>query len=326
MAWKSKIRKKVTTQGLIRLSLGVLAAFLLHPMRFSETVIKIGGLKAHDILRELQTNNIAPSKDPYQEKCEVDMDYLKHWKQPSSTLEDQDLPLVKGGRWKPEHCQPRFDSTILVPYRDRAEHLEKFLRWMHPFLQAQNLSYNIYVIEQLPGKPFNRAKLFNIGFQEAKKSTRRKQCFVFHDVDLLPLNAQNLYACSNLPIHLSAFVDTFRFNLPYSTLFGGALAISQEIFEAVNGFSNQFSGWGGEDDDFWLNRVGPYTDNVMIRYDQSIAKYQMLHHEKEPPAKDRFDTLEKGRFTGGDEGLNSLNYSVISTVEREMYTHILVAL
>lgn len=52
----------------------------------------------------------------------------------------------------------------------------------------------------------------------------------------------------------------------------------------------------------------------------------MLHHEKEPPAKDRFDTLEKGRFTGGDEGLNSLNYSVISTVEREMYTHILVAL
>ena len=74
------------------------------------------------------------------------------------------------------------------------------------------------------------------------------------------------------------------------------------------------------------DRVGPYTDNVMIRYDQSIAKYQMLHHEKEPPAKDRFDTLEKGRFTGGDEGLNSLNYSVISTVEREMYTHILVAL
>ena len=110
MAWKSKIRKKVTAQGLIRLSLGVLAAFLLHPMRFSETVIKIGGLKANDILKELQTNNIAPSKDPYQEKCEVNMDYLRHWKPPSSTLEVQDLPLVKGGRWKPEHCQPRFDS------------------------------------------------------------------------------------------------------------------------------------------------------------------------------------------------------------------------
>ena len=154
----------------------------------------------------------------------------------------------------------------------------------------------------------------------------KKQCFVFHDVDLLPLNAQNLYACSNLPIHMSAYVDTFRFNLPYLTLFGGALAINREIFEAVNGFSNHFSGWGGEDDDFWLNRIAPYTKNVMIRYDQSVAKYQMLQHVKEKPSDNRFDMLEKGRLMGSEEGLNSLNYSVISNVEREMYTHILVAL
>ena len=125
-------------------------------------------------------------------------------------------------------------------------------------------------------------------FFPKQKSTRRKQCFVFHDVDLLPLNAQNLYACSNLPIHLSAFVDTFRFNLPYSTLFGGALAISQEIFEAVNGFSNQFSGWGGEDDDFWLNRhsdpksiiqfvksaySGPLSSTFLITKPQSKVAY-----------------------------------------------------
>ena len=34
------------------------------------------------------------------------------------------------------------------------------------------ISYTIFVIEQLPGKPFNRAKLFNIGFQEAKVSRK----------------------------------------------------------------------------------------------------------------------------------------------------------
>ena len=65
---------------------------------------------------------------------------------------------------------------------------------------------------------------------------------LFHDVDLLPLNAQNLYACSRLPTHLSAFIDTYRFNLPYRALFGGAIAVSQDMFEAVNGFSNCFSG------------------------------------------------------------------------------------
>lgn len=45
---------------------------------------------------------------------------------------------------------------------------------MHPFLQAQNLSYAIIVIEQDNGdgrtkKAFNRAKLFNVGFIEGFK-------------------------------------------------------------------------------------------------------------------------------------------------------------
>jgi len=323
MTWKA-ILKKITAQRLIRLFLWIIIALLFHPERFSEPVIRINGLKANDILKELQTNNIMSSTEPFQDKCEVNIDVLGEWQ--LSSLEEHVTPIVKGGRWKPEQCHPQFDSTIIVPYRNRADHLERFLQWMHPFLQAQNISYAIYVIEQLPGKPFNRAKLFNIGFQEAKKLARHKQCLVFHDVDLLPLNAQNLYGCSKLPIHLSAFIDTFRFNLPYLTLFGGALSVSEETFEAVNGFSNSFSGWGGEDDDFWTNRVAPHTNNLMIRYDASIAKYQMLHHEKEVPAEDRFIKLEKGRYSGPDEGLNSLNYSVISTVERDLYTHILVAL
>ena len=120
-------------------------------------------------------------------------------------------------------------------------------------------------------------------FFPTQKSSRRKQCFVFHDVDLLPLNAQNLYACSNLPIHLSAFVDTFRFNLPYSTLFGGALAISQEIFEAVNGFSNQFSGWGGEDDDFWLNRHSdPKSIFQFVKSAISGPPFQAFFNNKTP--------------------------------------------
>ena len=119
-----------------------------------------------------------------------------------------------------------FSATIVVPYRDRQEHLSRFLQWIHPFLQAQNLSYLIVVVEQAGNGPFNRAKLFNIGAIESKKLKRKtgNQCWIFHDIDLLPLNAQNLYACSKIPIHLSAYVDTMRFNLPYATLFGGAVS------------------------------------------------------------------------------------------------------
>ena len=62
-------------------------------------------------------------------------------------------------------------GTIIIPYRDREKHLTELLNHLHPFLQAQNLSYRIIVIEQEQGKPFNRAKLFNVGVAESQVFT-----------------------------------------------------------------------------------------------------------------------------------------------------------
>ena len=37
--------------------------------------------------------------------------------------------------------------------------------------------------------------------------------------------------------------------LPYKTYVGGVLAMTSAHFMAVNGYSNLYFGWGGEDDD-----------------------------------------------------------------------------
>lgn len=50
----------------------------------------------------------------------------------------------------------------------------------------------------------------NVGFVEALKE-RDFDCFVFHDVDLMPENDKNLYTCPDQPRHMSVAVDKFKY-------------------------------------------------------------------------------------------------------------------
>lgn len=69
------------------------------------------------------------------------------------------------------------------------------------------------------------------------------------------------------------------YRLPYADLFGGVSAVSREQFRLVNGFSNVFWGWGGEDDDM-ANRIKAHGLHIS-RYPANVARYKMLTHKKE---------------------------------------------
>jgi beta-1,4-galactosyltransferase 1 len=72
---------------------------------------------------------------------------------------------------------------------------------MHPFLQQQQLDYTVFVVNQHQPEQFNRGALFNVGFIEALK-LYPFNCFIFHDVDLLPEDSRNIYRCVNQPRHM----------------------------------------------------------------------------------------------------------------------------
>lgn len=118
--------------------------------------------------------------------------------------------IQPGGRFWPTECRARDKVAVVIPYRDRKQHLPIFLKNIHTFLMKQQIDYGIFIVEQTPEGSFNRAKLMNVGFEEALK-TNEWDCFVFHDIDLLPLDDRNIYNCPDMPRHMSVAVDTLGF-------------------------------------------------------------------------------------------------------------------
>ncbi|XP_076118099.1 beta-1,4-galactosyltransferase 6-like isoform X4 [Mytilus galloprovincialis] len=154
------------------------------------------------------------------------------------------------GHYRPQHCTAVQKVAIVIPYRNRQKQLKVFLNNILPRIKRQQLEFVIYVIEQKSGMPFNRGMMSNVGFKEAM-SDMEFDCIVFHDVDVLPEDDRNFYICSDNPIHMSVKVEQFGYRLPYEKIAGGIITFSRQQFEEINGFSNQFFGWGGEDDDLY---------------------------------------------------------------------------
>lgn len=69
------------------------------------------------------------------------------------------------------------------------------------------------------------------------------------------------------------------FRLLYDQLVGGAVAVTWQQFLVLNGYSNQYFGWGGEDDDFYVRIT--QTKTKIVRYPLSISRYMMVQHYRD---------------------------------------------
>ncbi|XP_071534141.1 uncharacterized protein [Panulirus ornatus] len=241
-------------------------------------------------------------------------------------LEEQERShpeLEPGGRFRPADCRARHRVAIIIPYRDRIQHLAVFLYHIHPILQRQQIDYAIYAVEQAGSGKFNRAMLLNVGALEALKQYQY-DCFIFHDVDLLPEDDRNLYTCPEQPRHMSIAIDSMSYRLPYNDIFGGVSAMTVDQFRTVNGFSNKFWGWGGEDDDM-SNRI-KYHGFFISRYPANIGRYTMLSHTKDEPNPRRYQYLYEGKKRFKSDGLNSAKYRALDVQLRRLYTWVYVDL
>jgi predicted glycosyltransferase involved in capsule biosynthesis len=138
----------------------------------------------------------------------------------------------------------------IIPVRDRDQQLKEYLDHIIPIFKHQNIDYRIYIVEQSKNKPFNKAKINNIGFLESVKENKDVERYLFNDVDNYPKDKDIIpYKTSLNSVH--HFYGDKRW-------LGGFYTISKTIYEKINGYSNDFWGWGGEDGDF-LNRLNVFN-------------------------------------------------------------------
>ncbi|XP_077557143.1 beta-1,4-N-acetylgalactosaminyltransferase bre-4-like [Haemaphysalis longicornis] len=242
-----------------------------------------------------------------------------------SSLEavEAEFPDVRmGGSFQPKDCTPRHRVAILVPYRNRAENLKVLIYNLNRVLANQQIDYGIFVIEQGDDLDFNRGKLLNVGVKEST-ILHDYQCFVFHDVDLVPVDDRNVYTCPEHPRHMSVRIDN-RSGVPYERFFGGVGAVNKEHMMRLNGFSNRYWGWGGEDDDM-ANRLKELNLKIHRR-PADVARYASLKHAASKPNKQRWRLLKAWKQRYMEDGLNSLHYKRLDLVFKKLYTWILVDL
>ena len=137
---------------------------------------------------------------------------------------------------------------IIVPYRARDRQLLIFKRAISIYLNNTNIAYELIIVEQDDAKIFNRGKLLNIGFLYAKKL--KCDYVVFHDVDMIPVNVD--YSYSPYPVQLSTkftSADPTFNRIVFDEYFGGVTLFPSNIFETINGYPNEYWGWGYEDND-----------------------------------------------------------------------------
>lgn len=218
--------------------------------------------------------------------------------------------------------------TVLIPYRDREQHLAELLPALIATLREQGVQHRIVVVEQEAGQSFNRGRVLNIGMQLTADAT---DYYCLHDVDAVPIAAN--YACPSQPLRLVNRIIGAQGEATHREghYFSGAVSIRKEQVFAANGFSNDYWGWGKEDDDFFFRLLLAgylcYFDTEGVFHDLPNPRVQGAP----PPSRLKRNRqlrslLLRGLSDPADDGLSSVRYQVLEQVEQAGYEKIRVRL
>lgn len=156
---------------------------------------------------------------------------------------------------------PKFKLNVIIPIRNRDKELNEITDILEDIFKKQNIDAKYYIVEQEEGSKFNKGKISNAAFIESLKDNF-SDYYLFNDVDVWPENSNVIKYNVNTD-------DIIRHPYGQTHCLGCFFLTTKKTFHKINGYSNNYWGWGGEDVDL-QNRA----ECKNIKIDRSDFKYR----------------------------------------------------
>jgi hypothetical protein len=206
--------------------------------------------------------------------------------------------------------------VFIVPYRDRAQHLEQFNKHMPTVLSESKFAYRFLFIHQCDSRTFNRGAMKNIGFIAVKQmypENYKNITLVFNDIDCMPKE-------SNL-LDYPTTKGVVKHFYGYTYALGGIVSITAGDFERIGGFPN-FWGWGYED-----NMLQKRVLKFKLRINRNTFYYAndflietAVKQGKTPPNRDSLPIIQ--HFHGNHRDMNYADFDKFSKNTKDGFANI----
>ena len=183
--------------------------------------------------------------------------------------------------------------VIVVPFREdgagnRTSQLRRLLSFFETHVprhaKANNMQVRVLVVEQSEdGYRFNKGQVMNAGYAHASAqystNSSSSERYIFHDVDMVPSDETLAHyftslcrpcprrSCDKAKGKVVRVLQDANQRYDVNGCFGGVLVVDSTQFAGMNGFPNDFWGWGGEDNAFFARVVHFFNDAPAVNSD-----------------------------------------------------------
>ena len=236
---------------------------------------------------------------------------------------------------------------VIVVYRNQLNNtrlIQKryFQYWMNKLLKNV-CDFDIIIVEQCKKDSFNIGKLKNIGYHYLNKNNKKYDNFIFSDIDTIPdsnllkyffKTTNGINSLATYGTRYEQYDNLYDNNKPF---LGAMISSTKNIFEKINGYPNNFEGWGYEDDNvilrcyseklsIYYNKEGKVIDteeiNGMIKTNLEKQEELKKNNERENTGFEKNYSFKNYK----KNGLSNLNYELLNEFSYKNNFHIIVDL